>query len=165
MRAQRVWLVLLMCSLLIGCGFTLRGTEQAALPISELALSYPGGRYPLAEVLRDALVANGVAVPAVPAVPGDQLELRLSPERLERRAVTLNNRGGAGQYALTLQVDASVYLSGQLLDGPETVEVSGSFYEDTANISGSNNGVEQTLNDMRQDMADFIIRRLRELTI
>jgi outer membrane lipopolysaccharide assembly protein LptE/RlpB len=25
--------------------------------------------------------------------------------------------------------------------------------------------VEQTLNDMRQDMADFIIRRLRELTI
>lgn len=162
MRAPRVGLVLLMCSLLMGCGFTLRGTDQAALPISELALSYPGGRYPLAEVLRDALVANGVAVPAV---PGDELELRLSPERLERRAVTLNNRGGAGQYALTLQVDASVYLSGQLLDGPETVEVSGSFYEDTANISGSNNGVEQTLNDMRQDMADFIIRRLRELTI
>ena len=45
------------------------------------------------------------------------------------------------------------------------MEVSGSFYEDTANISGSNNGVEQTLNDMRQDMADFIIRRLRELTL
>lgn len=164
MRSSRAGIMLLLCgSLLMGCGFTLRGTEQAAMPISEMALSYPGGRYPLAEVLRDALVANGVSVPA--AVPSDVLELRLSTERLERRAVTLNNRGGAGQYALTLQVDASVYLSGQLLDGPETVEVNGSFYEDTANISGSNNGVEQTLNDMRQDMADFIIRRLRELTL
>jgi outer membrane lipopolysaccharide assembly protein LptE/RlpB len=163
MRPFRAGIVLVLCaSLLNGCGFTLRGTEQAAMPIDELAISYPGGRYPLAEVLRDALIANGVSVPAV---PGDALELRLSPERLERRALTLNNRGGAGQYALTLQIDASVYLSGQLLDGPETVEVTGSFYEDTANISGSNNGVEQTLNDMRQDMADFIIRRLREITL
>ncbi|MDP2091811.1 MAG: LPS assembly lipoprotein LptE [Pseudohongiella sp.] len=155
-------LLFLVVSLLSGCGFTLRGSEQAAMPIEELAISYPGGRYPLAEILRDALIANGVSVPSV---AGDALELRLSPERLERRALTLNNRGGAGQYALTLQIDASVYLSGQLLDGPETVEVTGSFYEDTANISGSNNGVEQTLNDMRQDMADFIIRRLREITL
>ncbi len=163
MRILRAGLLLsLVVSLLSGCGFTLRGSEQAAMPIDELAISYPGGRYPLAEILRDALIANGVSVPAS---AGDALELRLSPERLERRALTLNNRGGAGQYALTLQIDASVYLSGQLLDGPETVEVTGSFYEDTANISGSNNGMEQTLNDMRQDMADFIIRRLREITI
>ena len=76
MRAFGAGSILLLCSsLLMGCGFTLRGTEQAAMPISELALSYPGGRYPLAEVLRDALVANGVSVPAV---PGDVLELRLS---------------------------------------------------------------------------------------
>ncbi|MDP3517802.1 MAG: LPS assembly lipoprotein LptE [Pseudohongiella sp.] len=163
MRILRAGLLLfLVVSFLSGCGFTLRGSEQAAMPIEELAISYPGGRYPLAEILRDALIANGVSVPSV---AGDALELRLSPERLERRALTLNNRGGAGQYALTLQIDASVYLSGQLLDGPETVEVTGSFYEDTANISGSNNGVEQTLNDMRQDMADFIIRRLREITL
>jgi LPS-assembly lipoprotein len=155
--------VFMLCAtLLSACGFQLRGSEQAAMPMDTLALTYPGGRFPLAEMLRDALVARNVMVPAE---TGDHLHLQLSTERLDRRALTLNNRGGAGQYELILQVDANVFLSGRLIAGPETLEVTGSFYEDTANISGSNNGVEQTLDDMRRELADQIVRRLRLLSL
>lgn len=155
--------VLVLCAVLLSnCGFQLRGSEQAAMPMDTLALTYPGGRYPLADMLRDALVARNVEVPAD---TGDHLHLQLSAERLNRRALTLNNRGGAGQYELILQVDAYVLVAGQLIAGPETLEVTGSFYEDTANISGSNNGVEQTLDDMRRELADQIVRRLRLLTL
>lgn len=155
--------VIVLCALLLGgCGFQLRGSDQAAMPMDTLALSYPGGRYPLADMLRDALVARDVVVPAE---IGNHLHLQLTAERLNRRALTLNNRGGAGQYELILQVDAYVLVSGQLIAGPETLEVTGSFYEDTANISGSNNGVEQTLDDMRRELADQIVRRLRLLSL
>lgn len=153
---------LLLALLLSGCGFQLRGSDRAAMPMETLALTYPGGRYPLADILRDALVARNVVVPAETA---DHLNLQLSAERMSRRALTLNNRGGAGQYELTLEVDAWVLVSGQLIAGPETLEVNGSFYEDTANISGSNNGVEQTLDDMRRELADQIVRRLRLLSL
>lgn len=162
---RRLWLTLgsVVLLTLSACGFTLRGNEQAAMPMDTLALLYPGGRYPLAGHLRDALNARGVTVP-VEASP-DALSLHLSAERLNRRALTLNNRGGAGQYELILQIDANVVQHGTVLAGPETLEVTGSFYEDTANISGSNNGVEQTLDDMRRELADQIVRRLRLLSL
>jgi LPS-assembly lipoprotein len=162
---RQLWLIVgsVMLLTLSACGFTLRGSEQAAMPMETLALAYPGGRYPLAGHLRDALNARGVSVPVDASNP--ELALQLSAERLNRRALTLNNRGGAGQYELILQVDASVLQSGQLIAGPETLEVTGSFYEDTANISGSNNGVEQTLDDMRRELADQIVRRLRLLSL
>jgi LPS-assembly lipoprotein len=148
---------------LFACGFTLRGSEQAAMPMQTLALVYPGGRYPLAVHVRDALTANGVMVPSE-ASP-DELALQLSGEQLNRRALTLNNRGGAGQYELILQIQAAVLRDGNIIAGPEALEVTGSFYEDTANISGSNNGVEQTLDDMRRELADQIVRRLRLLSL
>lgn len=159
---SRAAIVVVCAMLLSSCGFQLRGSDQAAMPMDTLALTYPGGRYPLADMLRDALAARDVTVPAE---TGDHLHLQLTAERLNRRALTLNNRGGAGQYELILQVDAYVLVSGQLIAGPETLEVTGSFYEDTANISGSNNGVEQTLDDMRRELADQIVRRLRLLSL
>lgn len=160
MRATGIWVICLI--LLSGCGFQLRGNDQAAMPMDTLALAYPGGRYPLADMLRDALVARNVQVPEQSA---DHLTLQLTAERLNRRALTLNNRGGAGQYELTLEVDAYVLMSGNLIAGPETLAVTGSFFEDTANISGSNNGVEQALDDMRRELADQIVRRLRLLSL
>lgn len=161
-RALAVSCLLLGTLLLGACGFQLRGSEQAALPMDTLALTYPGGRYPLADMLRDALTAHKVNVPAE---TGNHLQLQLSAEQLDRRILTLNNRGGAGQYELKLQVEARVLRAGQLIAGPETVQVIGSFYEDTANISGSSNAVEQTLDDMRRDLADQIVRRLRLLNL
>jgi len=148
---------------LSACGFQLRGSEQAAMPMQTLALVYPGGRYPLAVHVRDALNARGVDVPV--NASEDVLTLQLSGEQLNRRALTLNNRGGAGQYELRLQIEAGILRNGVVLAGPETLEVTGSYYEDTANISGSNNAVEQTLEDMRRELADQIVRRLRLLSL
>lgn len=156
-------LVIAGCFLLMaGCGFTLRGGEHSELPMSRLSISHPGGFYPLGEILIDSLQNNSVETPEPnPADYG----LRLGPEQLERRAVSINTRARAGQYELRLSVDVYLYLGEQLLAGPETFTATGNFFEDTANISGSNSGQELTLNDIRFELAGQMLRRLQALEL
>jgi LPS-assembly lipoprotein len=157
-------LLMISCCILLtaGCGFTLRGGERSELPMTRLSVSHPSGFYPLGEILVDALQNNGVATPEPSSV---DYGLRLGPEQLERRAVSMNTRARAGQYELRLSVDVHLYLGDQLLAGPETFTATGSFFEDTANISGSNSGQELTLDDIRFELAGQMLRRLRALDL
>lgn len=157
----------LMIAALSSCGFALRGSEQAALSFDRLAIIQPTGFYPLAESLAEALRANGVAVPDAGSNPATDTgyALALSAETLEQRTITINTRAGAGQYELILSVEASLYQNGVLIGGPETITTRGTFYEDTANISGSNSGRELALEDMRRAMADQMLRQLQALNL
>ena len=146
------------------CGFALRGTNQAALTFDEMAIIQPPGYYPLAESLAEAFRANNVTVPE-PPVANQGYALALSPETLEQRTITINTRAGGGQYELILSVDATLYLNGELIGGPETITTRGSFYEDTANISGSNSARNLALVAMRRTLADQILRRLQALNL
>jgi outer membrane lipopolysaccharide assembly protein LptE/RlpB len=146
------------------CGFALRGTNQAALTFDEMAIIQPPGYYPLAESLAEAFRANNVTVPE-PPVANQGYALALSPETLEQRTITVNTRAGAGQYELIISVDATLYLNGELIGGPETITTRGSFYEDTANISGSNSARDLALEAMRRRMAEQILRRLQSLNL
>jgi outer membrane lipopolysaccharide assembly protein LptE/RlpB len=146
--------------LIAGCGFALRGADQINIPLERLSLSYPSGHYPLGPVMADALRSNGVDIPAANS---QDYGLLLSPEHLERRAVSINTRGRAGQYEILLNVDASLLLGEQLLAGPLTFTAQGAFFEDTANISGANSGLELVLNDLRIELAQQMIRRLQSM--
>ncbi|HDZ10313.1 hypothetical protein LCGC14_0077680 [marine sediment metagenome] len=154
------------------CGFTLRGTEQAALSFDQMAIIQPTGFYPLAGSLAETLRANGVTVPepdtgsaGTNPAASTGYALALSPETLEQRTITINTRAGAGQYELILSVDASLYQDGALIGGPETITTRGTFYEDTANISGSNSGRDLALEDMRRAMAEQMLRQLQALNL
>jgi len=163
MMAHARLLVVAGCILLIaGCGFTLRSGEHSELPMTRLSVSHPSGFYPLGEILIDSLQNNGVAIPT-PNL--SDYGLRLEPEELERRAVSMNTRARAGQYELRLSVDVYLYMGEQLLAGPETFTATGSFFEDTANISGSNIGQDMALNDMRFELAGQMLRRLQALEL
>jgi outer membrane lipopolysaccharide assembly protein LptE/RlpB len=146
------------------CGFALRGTNQAALTFDEMTIIQPPGYYPLAEPLAETFTANNVTVPN-PPVADHGYALALSPETLEQRTITINTRAGAGQYELILSVDATLYQNGALIGGPETITTRGTFYEDTANISGSNNARELALEDMRRTMAEQMLRQLQALNL
>ncbi|MEX0738494.1 MAG: LPS assembly lipoprotein LptE [Pseudohongiella sp.] len=146
------------------CGFALRGSGQAALSFDEMAIIQPAGYYPLADALTEVLQANGASVPD--ADTADQgYALALSPETLEQRTISINTRAGAGQYELILSVDATLYLDGELIGGPETITTRGNFYEDTANISGSNSARDLALEDMRRTMAEQMLRQLQALNL
>lgn len=160
----------LMIAAVSSCGFTLRGTEQAALSFDRLTIVQPAGFYPLADSLAETLRANGVTVPDVSAAgtnpdANDGYALALSPETLEQRTISINTRAGAGQYELIMSVDATLYQNGVLIGGPETITTRGTFYEDTANISGSNSGRDLALEDMRRAMAEQMLRQLQALNL
>ena len=153
------------------CGFALRGSNQAALSFDRMAVIQPGGFYSLADSLAQVLRANGVTVPET-TTPGtntvavaEGYALALSPETLEQRTISINTRAGAGQYELILSVDATLYQNGTLIGGPETITTRGNFYEDTANISGSNSGRDLALEDMRRALAEQMLRQLQALNL
>ena len=162
MLLSRWLLISLLTTTLVGCGFQLRGSDQAVLPIDMLAVTGPGGPYPLRAHVTDVLRGSGVTV--VDENP-DGYQLVLSPERSDRRAISINTRARAGQYELTLSVDAALYRDGELFAGPETFRARDNFYEDTANITGSNSGLELTLEDLRRDLAGQIIRRMQAVDL
>lgn len=153
------------------CGFALRGSDQAALSFDRITIIQPTGFYPLADSLAQVLRANGVTVPesiASGTNTGAMTEgyaLALSPETLEQRTISINTRAGAGQYELILSVDATLYQNGTLIGGPETITTRGNFYEDTANISGSNSARDLALEDMRRALAEQMLRQLQALNL
>lgn len=160
----------LTAAMLSACGFALRGGGQAALSFDQMGIIQPSGFYPLADVLAETLRTNGVSVPEPVSSSditsiGNGYALALSPETLEQRTISLNTRAGAGQYELLLSVDATLYQGGTLIGGPETITTRGTFYEDTANISGSNNARELALEDMRRTMAEQMLRQLQALNL
>jgi len=151
------------------CGFALRGSDQAALSFDRMTIIQPTGFYPLADSLAQVLRANGVTVPESIASGTNTVAmtegyaLALSPETLEQRTISINTRAGAGQYELILSVDATLYQNGTLIGGPETITTRGNFYEDTANISGSNSARDLALEDMRRALAEQMLRQLQAL--
>lgn len=174
MRALRLACLGLIMAAISACGFVLRGTDQAALSFQTMSIVQPPGFYPLAESLADTLRTNGVDVPdTISAGSGGQDQgmvaqgyaLALSPETLEQRTISINTRAGAGQYELSLSVDATLYQNGTLIGGPETITTRGTFFEDTANISGSNSGRDLALEDMRRTMAEQMLRQLQALDL
>lgn len=156
-------MVSLLVLTLSACGFTLRGMNQPALSFDRMSLVVPEGFYPLADPLTETLRANNVTLPE-PATPSQGFALALGPETLERRTISINTRAGAGQYELMLSVDASLFIDGELI-GTETITTRGTFFEDTANISGSNTGEDLALQDMRRTMAEQILRQLQALNL
>ncbi|ALO46797.1 LPS assembly lipoprotein LptE [Pseudohongiella spirulinae] len=162
MNAVRVLILTLGLSAVSACGFTLRGSESAALPFPTLILSHPAGPYPLRAPLIEALRASNVDLVEN---NNSDLQLVLSAEEQERRTISINTRAGAGQYELTVSIQANLYRAGQHLAGPETLTASGTFYEDTANISGSSSGQELLLADIRRELASQVIRRLQAVSL
>lgn len=160
-RLQTLTLSLLLL-VLTGCGFTLRGSESGSLPIDRLTLTFANSLHPLQGPLSRYLSSYDVEL--VPRNTND-FELLVSGESIEQQTVSLNTRAGAGQYELRLSVEAALQLNGTVMAGPEQFQVQGNFFEDTANIGGSQSGREIALDDLRQELAQQIVMRLQAIEI
>jgi len=160
MATLRAYLFLLCVLTLIGCGFTLRGTDSVAMPINALQLQTAPGD-DLDRLLVENLRRSGVRV----LEPGEEIDrtylLQLSAEKFDQRAIASAGRARGAQYEVTLETTAVLVLRGEVVAGPETLSVQRWHDEDTSNIPGSAQALEILRTEMRQDLANQILRRLQ----
>ncbi|OGT71839.1 MAG: hypothetical protein A3H44_06775 [Gammaproteobacteria bacterium RIFCSPLOWO2_02_FULL_57_10] len=151
--------ILCLSLILVGCGFTLRGTEQASLPITTVQLVSAQQNSAFMQQLRDALAAADVSTSA----ENEQASYVLSvgEEQASTRTASVNSRARAAQYDLQLTIVVQLDRAGTTLFGPEALAVQRSYYEDIANIAGSNEEMELVRTEMRQELVDQLLRRLR----
>jgi len=141
---------------LSACGFALRGTQQAPVAIDTVVLRGDVSSA-LTRQLREALESVGVTTVIAQSA---NYVLTIGPEQLNSRTLSVNGRAQAAQYELQMAVEATLERGDTLLLPPEIISVERSYFEDTANIAGSNAERELLQNEMRQELVDRLVRRL-----
>jgi len=156
--ALRLVLVSVLSLSLCACGFALRGSTTAAAAGAgavRLVPAEPAGA--LAGTVRDALVAAGLNSPD----SNTTWQLQLGPETLIRRPGSVNSRARAAQQDLELSVEIALTRGDSTFFGPVRVAAQRSYYEDLSTIAGSSEEVALLQQEMRQELAQQVLRRLR----
>ncbi len=158
-RSLRYTVILCMSFVLAGCGFALRGSDQTALAITTVELHAAQPNSPFMQQLRDALASADVSTN--PVGGSASYVLSVGEEQTHTRTASVNSRARAAQYDLQLAVSVQLDNAGVTLFGPETLAVQRSYYEDIANIAGSNEEMELLRTEMRRELVEQLLRRLR----
>ncbi|MDT8427337.1 MAG: LPS assembly lipoprotein LptE [Pseudomonadales bacterium] len=153
---------LLFMLVLTGCGFALQGSnQQSQLAIPALTLVTAQQEAPMVRLLREKLSAAGVDLQLTSAVSSaDNLQLQLGAEEFDIRIVAVTSRAGAAQYELIGNISFAVTQADNTLSAPETVSAQRTYFEDIANIAGSAGEAELLRDEIREELANRIIRRL-----
>ncbi len=155
---MRLTLILVLVMTLCSCGFSLRGSENARLPFSSIALNLQQQNAPFSRLLRNALNSSGVAVGS------DGYTLSVSEEQNSIRPVSVTSRASAAQYELSSSVEVALNdPGGAVVFESETLTVQKTYFEDIANIAGSNSEIELLRIEMRQELVNQLMRRLQFL--
>ncbi len=153
---MRVLFSIIVLMLLSACGFALRGSEQARLPFA-LSLNLQQENAPFSRNLRSALQSAGVEI-----VDSAAYRLSVGEEQHDIRPISVTGRASAAQYELRSTVRVSIANpEGETIFGPESIAVEKTYFEDVANIAGSNMEIELLRTEMRQELVDQLVRRLQ----
>lgn len=143
--------------LLSSCGFSLRSSEQMTLPAVSMQLQSVQSNSAFEQEARLALQKAGVQV-----VAGEtDFVLHIGEEQINTRTVSVNGRARAAQYEVQLAIEVGLAQGEAVLFGPEVLATERTYFEDIANIAGSNEEMELLLTEMRQALVDQLLRRLR----
>ena len=155
-----IWLTLLLT--LSGCGFHLKGYQQAADPVlNGLYVEEAEARGTLAGVLARDLRIAGVALAA--DSESAKAWVKITQERLQRRVMAVDENGKA--LDSEFQLTASFRLTTADGDEPatQTLELVRQLSYSGTDELGQRNEAALLISDLRQDMASQIIRRLEAL--
>ena len=155
----RLLTALILATLLSGCGFALRGSQPVATAgeTVHLLATEPGSA--LAQTLREALLAADVTMS--PTVTSGGYQLQLGAESLVSRPGSVNSRARAAQYDVELSVEVTLAQGDNVVFGPLRVSTQRSYYEDLSTIAGSSKEVVLLQQEMRQELVQQLLRRLR----
>ncbi|MFU8832855.1 MAG: LPS assembly lipoprotein LptE [Wenzhouxiangella sp.] len=159
---MRALLIILVCSLVVGCGFQLRGEARLSPAMQETWLHVPDDSTAFVRELTLMLRANGVQVRSRPS--DEAAELRIFAERMRREALTISGQARVREFVLVFDVDFELTdASGDLLIGRETLRMTRDYSFDEQEILAGTREEEFLRNDLRQAMAAQMLRRLEAL--
>jgi LPS-assembly lipoprotein len=152
--------VLLMCLLMMGCGFHLRGAYQLPPQMTVVYVDTNNQHSEMVRGLRRALQANGISV--VDEKTDSVAVLKIIQERTDKRVLSVDENGRAREYEITYRVSFALNASGIAADEHE-VELMRDFLFDPENVLGKSNEEELLLRAMQQDMTRMIMLRLQTI--
>lgn len=145
--------------ILAGCGFHLKGYQQATPNLNGLFVENAENRQSLAGVLQRDLRASGVALAADAAAAKNRLSLT---EAFKYRVLSVDENGKALEYELRLKSDFSVVdREGKAALPDQHLELVRELIYSGTDELGRRNEAKLVRGDMRIDMADQIVRRLQ----
>ena len=146
--------VLLLATLLSGCGFQLRHADISAL--EAISLSGPVSAE-IRRALEQSLEDYGITI--VAAAPG-VVDIRFIDSHSSRRSVATSARIDAAQYELRLELDVSLALEGQPIASDISLSAERIYSVDSLNLSGSYEEQQILMSEIRDEIAGMIIRRV-----
>ena len=156
---RKIGATIVLVSLLAGCGFELRGSASLPTEMERTRLELSDADSRFARELRLLLEANGVTV--VDAAAEDAAVLRVSRERISRRALTVSGNARVRESELVFELGFSLTgPDGARLLSNETLRLVRDFQFDEQEILGASNEEDLLREDLRRSMAAAVIRRL-----
>lgn len=156
---KRNLLVIGLAALLGACGFQLRGTGDTHFALKELDLSARNAYGETAKQLREVLENNGVRV-----YPGAPYHLVLSNESESRRTASYTSSARSAENELTTTLDYEIRGSRNLLLMSNQLEAQTFYVQDGNNLIGSDQEAAQVREEMRRDLIQQLVQRLRLVT-
>ena len=146
--------------ILSSCGFSLRGSDvlSSKFQVIQLDMEQPNSEF--SRLLRRSLEVADVSIEAVALTNSDSPVLLVSNERIVSRPITVNPRARAAQYEMRLSINIALGNAERYLISPETLMVERIYFEDIANIAGTQEEVEIIPAEMRRELVNQLMRRL-----
>lgn len=147
---------------LVSCGFSLRGSAGSALSPETVFVRSAQENGQLTQALQTSLV--NAQLQLVQSASQARYIVSVGEEEFSTTTATVNGRARAAQYTLRLSVELALDTQEQNLLAPERLAVERSYFEDTANIAGSTREADILQGEMRQELVNQILNRLRVVT-
>ena len=146
--------------ILSSCGFSLRGSDvlSSKFQVIQLDMEQPNSEF--SRLLRRSLEVADVTIEALLPTNSDSPVLLVSNERIVSRPITVNSRARAAQYEMRLSINIALGRAEKTLISPETLMVERIYFEDIANIAGTQEEVEIITAEMRRELVNQLMRRL-----
>jgi len=141
------------------CGFALRGSESTALSPETVFVRSSQENAQLTQALQASLMEAQLQL--VDSASQAHYVVSVGPEDFSSSTATVNGRARAAQYTLRLSVELALDMQDQNLLQAERIAVERSYFEDTANIAGSTREADILRDEMRQELVNQILNRLR----
>ncbi|WP_218353014.1 LPS assembly lipoprotein LptE [Alteromonas lipotrueiana] len=161
MKRTFTLLIALACLTLAGCGFSLRGSQALPAELQQVALSAVKPHALLKRELKARL-----KVYQIPHIEASELAgsantvlIRLQPETLERRLLSVFSTGQVAEYELIYGVNYQVVFPNK---EPlyASFEVLRDYQDDPDKVLAKSRELDLVVSEMRREAADRIIRQL-----
>lgn len=152
--------VLFCAIVLTGCGFHLRSGPSLPDNINTVAIESARAHAPLARALKTHLDVYGLsAIPTDTSPNAKNVNIYLLPEQLERQLLSVYPSGQVAEYELIYVVRYRVQFPGKEAQMAQ-FEVVRDYQDDPDQVLAKSRELELMLDEMRNEAADIIVRRL-----